>query len=269
MEKSTCPLGVHHLCAIETDPVSFVAIAAETGCQEVSLFARQPGSRSNFPLLDSGNKQTMAAALRDNGIRLANIESFLMTPVTDVQAFEADLALGADLGARGVGVQLFDDDETRVETNLAALCEQALRLGLKVSVEFMPFTPAWKTLPEMAGLVARLAQPNLTIGIDALHLVRSGGEPTEITKLPPGLVGYAQLCDGANLAVTADYAEEAVGNRLAPGAGVFPLASFLQALPGGTPLELEVPQPPLKPPLERVRDMVGATRRLMAAVTSA
>ena len=253
MAETTYPLGVHHLCAIETDPVSFVAIAAETGCQEVSLFARQPSSSSSFPLLNHENNTTIGAALRDNGIRLANIESFLMTPVTDVQAFEADLALGAELGARGVGVQLFDDDESRVVANLAALCEQASRLGLRVSVEFMPFTPAWKTLPEMAGLIARLAQPNLTIGIDALHLVRSGGDPAEIAQLPPGLVGYAQLCDGADLTVTADYAEEAVGNRLAPGTGVFPLISFLQSLSAGTPLELEVPQPLLNPPLERVR----------------
>ena len=50
-------------------------------------------------------------------------------------------AEGAELGAQGVGLQLFDDDESRVAANLAALCEQASRLGLRVSVEFMPSQP--------------------------------------------------------------------------------------------------------------------------------
>lgn len=267
MAEPTYPLGVHHLTAIETDPLSFVRIVGESGCREVSLFVRQPGPRSSFPLADRDNRAALAAALGDNGVRLANIESFLMTPATDVAAFEPELELGAELGARGAGVQIFDDDESRVGANLAALCDMASRLGVRVAVEFMPFTPAWKTLPAMAELIARLAHPNLAIGVDALHLVRSGGSPEEITQLPPGVVGYAQLCDGADLTVTADYAGEAVGNRLAPGAGVFPLAAFLQALPAGTPLELEVPQPPDRPPAQRVRDVVSATRRLLAAVT--
>ncbi len=78
-----------------------------------------------------------------------------------------------------------------------------------------------------------------------------------------GLIVHAQLCNVADLSVTTDYAEEAAGNRLTPGDGVFPLAAFLRALPADIPLELEVPQPPDRPALERVRHIVDATRRLM------
>ncbi len=57
----------------------------------------------------------------------------------------------------------------------------------------------------------------------------------------------------------------AIGNRLAPGDGVFPVACFINALPAGTPLEVEVPQPQTRPPLERVRYAVTAARRMIEA----
>ncbi len=258
-------LGLHHLSAIETDPVSFVAIAAQTGCQRISVFTRQPGDHSAFPLVTRANKPGFVAALREGGIEVAGIESFLLTPVTGVQAFEPALELGAELGARYAGAQLFDNDESRVVENLSALCDMAARLELQVAVEFMPLSPAWKTLAEVTALVARVAHPALAIGIDTLHLFRSGGSPDDVAALAPGLAGYAQLCDSADLSVTSDYAAEAVGNRLAPGDGVFPLAAFLRALPRGTALELEVPQPARQPALERVRHAVAGARKLIEA----
>ena len=258
-------LGIHHLTAIETDPVTFVAIAAETGCQEVSVFTRQPGARSNYPLVNSDNRGAMAATLAETGVRIANIESFMLTPVTDPSAFEPALELGARLGARSAGVQVFDDQEARVVDNLSALSELASGLGLAVAIEFMPLAPAWKTLAATVELVAKVSHPGLAIGIDLLHLVRSGGSPEDVSAMAPGLIGYAQLCDGADLRVTSDYAGEAASKRLAPGEGVFPLASFLRALPEGTPIELEVPQPPIRPPLARVQQAVAAARRLIEA----
>ncbi len=258
-------LGIHHLTAIETDPVAFVAIAAEAGCQEVSVFTRQPGHRSTYPLVTAETRDAMAAILVGTGVNIANIESFMLTPGTDLQAFEPALELGARLGARNAGVQVFDDSEPRVVDNLSALCELASGLGLAVAIEFMPLAPAWKTLEAMTGLVARVAHANLAIGVDVLHLVRSGGSAEDVSAMAPGLIGYAQLCDGADLEVTADYAGEAAGDRLVPGDGVFPLISFLRALPAGTPLELEVPQPPRQPPRERVQHAVAAARRLIEA----
>lgn len=256
-------LSIHQLTALEVEPDALVSLAAKTGCQEVSVFTRQPSSRSAFPLVNRDNVGLVTAALRESGVKINNIEAFLITPATEVQAFEPALELGAELGARGLSTQLFDDDEPRLLGNLVALCDMASRLGLKVAIEFMPLTPAWKTLPAAAGLVQRLAHPNLTLGIDILHLVRSGGSPEDVARLAPELVAYAQLCDGADLTVTDDYAEEAVGNRLTPGEGAFPLRALLQALPAGTPLELEIPQPPRRPPLERIQHAVSMTRKLM------
>ena len=66
----------------------------------------------------------------------------------------------------------------------------------------------------MAGLVARAAHPNLAIGIDILHLVRSGGSPADVAALDRGLIGYAQLCDGESLAVTAIGGSPSTGGPL-------------------------------------------------------
>lgn len=256
-------LGIHHLSAIETDPVAFVAMAAQAGCQTISVFTRAPGERSGFPLVDQHNKAAMAAALRDHGIAMGGIEAFMLTPRSEPQSFLGALELGAELGAQRAGVLLYDGDESRVIDNVSALCDMASGLQLKVGIEFMPLAPGWKTLAAMNALIEKIAHPNLAVAIDVLHLVRSGGSPEEVAALAPGQVAYAQLCDGADLTVTEDYAEEAAGNRLAPGDGVFPLRAFLRSLPTGTPLELEVPQRGNQAPLERVRHAVSATRKLI------
>jgi sugar phosphate isomerase/epimerase len=127
----------------------------------------------------------------------------------------------------------------------------------------MPLAPRWKTLHEAVALVTAAGQPNLALGVDLLHLLRSGGTPAEVADLDPALVGHAQLCDGASLAVGEDYVQEASASRLAPGRGVFPVRDFVRALPPGTPLELEVPQPPDRPPRERVMEIVRSAREAL------
>ncbi len=266
METIMRTLGVHHMTALETDPLSFVSLAAETGCQEVSVFTQQPGSNAKFPLVTRENLSAMQARLADTGIAVANVDAFIVAPGVDVAGFRPALELGAELGARGAVTIVYDPEESRVVETLGVLCELGAGLGLKIALEFMAFTPGWNTLPAAAELVKRVGQPNLALDIDVLHLARSGGCAADVEAVDPGLIAHAQLCDVADLAVTADYAEEAAGNRLAPGDGVFPLESFLRALPAATPLELEVPQPKDRPPLERVRHAVTAARRLIAAL---
>ncbi len=256
-------LGLHHLTACETGPAEFITLASAAGCREVSLFVQPLAAGAGFPLVTAGNRRAVADTLAATGLRLANAECFMLTPTAQVAAFEPALELGAELGARGATALLYDDDTARTEDRLAALCELAAAMELRISVEFMPLAPRWKTMPEAAALVAAVGQPNLALGIDLLHLVRSGGTPDQVAELPPGLVGHAQLCDGASLTVTEDYAEEASADRVTPGRGVFPLREFVRALPSGTPLELEVPQPPERPAAARIEEIVSAAQALL------
>ncbi len=257
-------LSLHQMNALEVEPSELVDLAAETGCQAVSVFVHQQDPRSQFPLVTADNKAAFQQRLRDTGIRVLNVEAFMIAPGVDVESFRAGFELGAELGARGISVILVDSDRARVEQNLARVCELAGEYHLRVGIEFMPLMPGWGTLREAADLVARLDQPNLGIGIDLLHLVRSGGSAEQVAALDPALIAHVQLCDSASLDVSRDYAAEAAGDRLAPGDGVFPLQAFLEALPADLALEMEVPQPVRHPARERVRHIVEATRKLLA-----
>lgn len=254
-------LGLHHLGALEVDPITFVTLAADAGCQEVSMFFQPISPQGNTPLVTPDNSTALANRLRETGVRLANVECFMLTPQTQVEHFRPALELGASLGARSATALLYDSDEARVRDNLSQLCDMAASLQLNIGIEFLALTPAWNTLQQAAALATTLAKPNLRLGLDLLHLVRSGGSPADIQTLPAGLVGYAQLCDGADLRVTQDYVEEAAVHRLAPGDGCFPIQEFLVSLPPGTPLEIEVPQRATQPALERITHIVSSTRR--------
>lgn len=259
-EESMTPLGIHHLAALEVDPVEFVTLASQAGCQEVSLFVQPVSPQASYPLVNPENFTAVEDQLRATGTRLANIECFLISPATAIESFRPALERGARLGARSATALLYDADAGRITDNLDRLCEMAAPMDLRVGVEFLALTPAWNTLAQVTELVTQLDRPNLGLGLDLLHLVRSGTDMQDVAALPPGLAAYAQLCDGTHLQATPDYAEEASSHRLAPGEGCFPVQAFLKALPAGTHLEIEVPQRADRPALERIRQIVDCTR---------
>ncbi|TGD73298.1 sugar phosphate isomerase/epimerase [Mangrovimicrobium sediminis] len=259
-------LGVHQMCALEIQPLELVRIAAEVGCQEVSVVSQPLDPANNiFPLVTADNIAALKQELAATGVGVANIEAFPIAPAAPVEAYRPALELGASLGARGATALLFDTEESRVVETLARFGEVAGEYGLRVGIEFMALSPRWNTLESMRDLVVKVGSSNVGIGIDLLHLVRSGGRPADVLALDPALFAYAQLCDGANLDVTTDYVEEAVGNRLAPGEGCFPVVDFLRALPAGAAVELEVPQPVTRPALERIGHAAHCAREQLAA----
>lgn len=258
--------GLHHMTALETDPAEFVSLAAAEGCPTVSLFAANPGGATAFPLVDGTNLPAVQQRLRDSGVQVANVDVLMLTPRSGPDDLLAALDIGAELGARAAVALLYDDDIARSVDHMAALCEQAAQRGLRIAFEFTAFTPAWNTLAGALELLDRVDHPALAVGLDVLHLVRSGGSASEVADLPTERIAHAQLCDGNSLVATADYGEEAAANRLAPGRGVFPLAEFLRALPEGTALELEVPQPATVPAAERIAQAMAAARELLAAI---
>ena len=257
-------LGIGQFTAIEVTPAEYVGVAAEAGFDRVSLLTISPNPQMSLPLITRDNVAGVKSALDSASVDVGNLECCMLTPHCDVEAFRPGILLGRELGATGVTAILFDGDELRTEKNLRQLCALARECGLRVSIEFMPMTPRWRTIGEAAALIRSLGEPNLGLCIDLLHLIRSGGTPAEVAATSGELIHYAQLCDGADTIVTADYGVEASSNRLAPGEGVFPIQDFLQALPAGTLLEIEVPQPAERPALDRVKLIIEAARRQLA-----
>jgi sugar phosphate isomerase/epimerase len=263
-------LSLQQITVIEADPLSLVSIAHELGCRTVSVFIHV-ASGLEFPMVTHTNKAGMLARMNDTGIHILAVESFLIHANTDVMAFEPALALAGELGARFLAVHVVDDDDSRAVDRLGQLCERAAVYRLGLGVEFMPLTSACATIERAAYFVRRVGQRNFGIALDALHLARSGGTPADVAALEPELFAYAQLCDGTSLNVSSDYIDEARFDRLVPGEGCFPLAALIEALPAGTPLEIEVPSEPLRkqgmPPLERARRAAVATRALLDSAT--
>lgn len=49
------------------------------------------------------------------------------------------------------------------------------------------------------GIAKRLAADGARILIDLLHLVRSGGQATDLAQLSPGIVDLVQVCDATSM----------------------------------------------------------------------
>ena len=256
-------LSVHHMTALETEPAEFVELVAAAGGTAVSLFAHQPTGATRFPLVTPDNLPQVRHSLQDNGVQPGNVDVLILTPQSKTEDFLPALDIGAELAARGAVALVYDDDPARVLPALGSLCDQAAQRDLDIVFEFTGFTPAWNSLAAAVQLVEQVNHPRLAIGLDILHLIRSGSRIDEVAALAPTQVAHAQICDGTSLDVTPDYGREAAAGRLLPGAGVFPLAEFLAALPAGTPVELEVPGASQLPPAQRIQQALASARDLV------
>ncbi len=254
-------IGVHHMTALETEPEQFIDLVADAGGAAVSLFTMQPGGVTFFPMVDASNIKPVRQRLNDTGLRVQSVDVLMLTPTSKVEDFLGALDMGGELGAAGAVALVYDDDQARLTDLLGALCEQARQRSLNIGLEFAPFSPACATIEHAANLAAQVGDPALGVCVDILHLVRSGGTPQQVAALDPARIANVQLCDGSDLAVTADYGAEAAGNRLVPGTGVFPLRDFIAALPAELPVELEVPAPQDRPPAERIAAALAGARQ--------
>jgi sugar phosphate isomerase/epimerase len=84
-------------------------------------------------------------------------------------------------------------------------------------------------------------RPNFNLLVDSMHWFRLGNTVEQLAALPPGIVGYAQLCDAPATPRFETYLEEAMYERMVPGEGELPLAEFVRALPADIIVSLEVP----------------------------
>jgi sugar phosphate isomerase/epimerase len=171
---------------------------------------------------------------------------------------------GAAVGARNVLVASREPDPGRVADVLRQLCERADGSGMRVVLEFLPIL-AVQTLDDAIGIVMEVGHPGAGVLIDALHLIRSGGSPAEVSAVDPTLLPYAQLCDVAPQPPgdAAELLEEALHGRLLPGDGVAPLGELLEALPAGCPCSLEMRSRAL---MERWPDPTDRARAVLASV---
>lgn len=267
MNQNLRGIGIDFISVFGLPPIQFVALAAELGCQHISVaLTPMPGNPLDYPLWslrdDARLRKELIAALSDHGITLSLGEGFLIRPGTDIRAAAGDMELMRELGVPSINIVPIDPDWARSIEQLSLFAAMAAANGLGATLEYMPGMRIGD-LPTAVAAVREVDNPNLRLLIDAMHLFRSGAGTTDLAALPPEMIGYVQLCDVPVISKHASYADEARYYRLSPGEGELPLQHFIDALPRDLMVGLEVPM------LNEAQAGIGPYERLAKCVEAA
>ena len=139
--------------------------------------------------------------------------------------------VGARLGATTVVATHTIGAESVTEREVAGfaeLCDAAAEHGLRIALEYVPFTGV-RDLASALRILDQVNRPNAGLVVDLAHHARSGGEPDDLRSLRPELVFTVQLADGP-AAPPADLLVDAMSHRQLPGQGDFSLVECLRVL---------------------------------------
>lgn len=265
-------LGLHQVTVNDLSPVALVEMAHKVGCEEVIVFTHIPQAASPaadtpaFPLIRRADAPDMKRVLNDTGVTIGNAEFFPIFKDLPIDAYREGFEVAAAIGAKRIVTHIHDRNESRALENLGRLCDLGGDYGLDVAVEFMGLSAGCTSLERALWFAKEVGRDNVGVGIDALHLIRTGGTPEQVRAADAHYIAYAQICDGASLDVSGDYLPEAF-ERMLPGAGVFPLAAFVAALPDTAAIDVEIPSEKRiaagLPALEHARTAVHLSRKLL------
>jgi sugar phosphate isomerase/epimerase len=262
----THPLCLDFLTAVEASPPELASLAAANGCQSVSFMVHPVQGVPDFGMnTDTPMRRETQRRCAGLGIGVDMVEGFLLTPDVDVAAFAPSLESAAWLGAGSANVVLRDSEEARLEESFTAFRNLASSFGIVTLAEWSRRT-CFPNPAAIGKFLARVGKDAL-LQVDFLHAHRGGSNPSEIAALDPAIVARGQISDGpADMPVDQQFAE-AIGGRLNPGDGALPLREFIQALPPGIVIGIEVPNTALKDrgvsAEERVKRAVDGVRRLL------
>jgi sugar phosphate isomerase/epimerase len=264
-------LGLAHLTVLDVPPPELVTLAARIGYAFVGLRLHPLRPGATYYEIPRGTPamREMRRRLDSEGIGVHDVEFVTLDAGFIPARLSAMLESARALGAARLTVCADDDDFGRLVANFAELCDLAASFNLGVDLEFM----AWRRLNTLAAairVVTAAAKPNGCVLVDALHLARTGGSPSDLGGIPPRLIRSAQLCDAPAATPTSTEAilAEARAGRLAPGEGELPLCALLAVLPADLRLSLEVPTASGQPAEAHARHVFEATQRLIAACES-
>lgn len=241
-------MAVENLTVSRMEPVGFVEEAASAGFGAVGL-ALASASPQALEHEIVGRPETIRAigqALRRTGLRVLDIEAFILAPDASLERWQRILDVGAALGATHIsaiggplGAGALSGPQ-RIDL-FSQLCVLAAGFDMQVGLEFMRY----RDIPTHADALALLdaaGRTNAGLIVDSLHLHRTGTPPAEVARIPAGSIAYAQLCDaGPGDPALEHLPHEARTGRLHLGDGAIDLPALLAALPEGTILAVETP----------------------------
>ncbi len=264
-------IGLAPLSMLDVDPPTFVDVAADAGFDFVGLRVRAVTSAETPFDLSVGSP--LLAATQDRlaarNLTCVDAEFVLLNGQTGADDWRPALESAAALGAASMTVAINDPDDARMVDDLGALVADARVVGVACTIEPISYN-LLNSLPRAQELAR---QAGCQVLIDTLHLTRFGATGAEVAAVAD-LVPLIQLCDGPTIrpADRDALVAESRSNRLAPGDGDFPLASYLTNLPPDLPVSLEVPSIHLRQnrsPLEFARYLRQRALAVLAATTRA
>lgn len=239
-------LAIEFISVFGLSPVGLAHLTADLGYQHFTTVLQPFGEsllgHPRFSLRDDADlRKELLAVMRDRGVSLSLGEGIGIMPGADVrEAFPRDLEIMAELGIPRINVVSLEPDLQRTFDQLGALSEMAGQHGIETLIEFVPiFTIA--DFPTARAAVRHVGRQDCRIMLDTMHFFRSGARIEDLSAADPHEIGYIQLCDVPQPPAIADYMEEAVYQRAAPGDGDLPLKEVLAALPRDRVVGLEVP----------------------------
>ena len=190
-------LSAIHLTALDLPPAELVPAARRAGYAAVGLRIHPivPGSVAYPFEPGSAELKAFKQLLADEGMRVQGVDGFGLTDATDPSEFARLFEACGELGIRSMCVSADAGNREAFAEVFARMCDMALPYGFRIDLEFM----AWHTIGTLgqAYEIVRLAdRPNGTIAVDAVHLMRSGGRPEDLSTIPPRFLGDFHLCDG-------------------------------------------------------------------------
>ena len=211
------------------------------------------------------------AALERTGMPVLDVEVIWIRPDTRLDDHRRVIDVGAELGAANVLCVSSHPDEGEAATQLGALCAHAEGSGMRVALEFGIFTEV-KSLTQALGILERVGHPLRALLADPIHLDRSGTTWAALAEVDRALLPYAQICDArAKRPDPADFdavITDAIDLREQCGEGALDLTAFLDALPAGIPLSVELRSKALRDgfpePAARAAAVLAATRSWLA-----
>jgi sugar phosphate isomerase/epimerase len=261
------PLGVAHFSAIQLPPQDFVRQAATAGFSSVGLRLHPAFVGAPYYELPQGSRAAseFRSLLDSEGMKVFDIEFFIIGPDFQTDAIEHIVAAAADIGAQRLSACGDDADRGRLADNFDAFCQLAGRHGMAVDIENMGWR-AISSYSDSAALVHACGQDNAGALVDAIHFFRNGGD---VDAIDVDIVRHVQLCDviGPRPKSAEDMMKEARTGRLAPGDGILALKDLVAKLAGKAAISVEVPLVDDTPASVHLRNLNLKSREILRAET--
>lgn len=240
------PVALAPLSVGRPEPPGLIEAATAGRFCGVGMTLRTPEGKWQEWCRAPGAVANVKSVLLEQQLSALDVGIVTLDPATDLAEVRELAALAASLGASRLVLMCRDPDFDRSVRQLRLIGDiaaehGAAERGLRVGVEFMPYTAA-RDLGYAVRLVEAAGHASVGVLFDMFQHLRSGGEASSLTPAVTSTFVLVQLCDGVLASPPPGLLrQEALTDRRYPGEGEFPLAEIMARIPHDVPVTVEAP----------------------------